>query len=264
MPSSEFTAIPAAEETWRIFRIMAEFVEGFEIMAQVGPAVSVFGSARTTPTDRYYPLAVELAERLARAGFTIITGGGPGIMEAANKGAAEAGGKSVGLNIALPQEQEPNPYQNIKLDFHYFFVRKVMFVKYAFAFVCFPGGFGTMDEFFESLVLLQTGKSPPMKVVLIGTDFWSPLVSWMRETMLGRYAAIGAPDLELFTVTDDPQRAVDEIREYHERVPAATQPPGAAAQLGAPSAERVTAEGTRYGVRPRNGRGKGRAGASGK
>ncbi|MGE0480131.1 MAG: TIGR00730 family Rossman fold protein [Phycisphaerae bacterium] len=264
MQPSEFTAVTAAEETWRIFRIMAEFVEGFEIMAQVGPAVSVFGSARTAPGDHYYRLAVDLAERLARAGFGVITGGGPGIMEAANKGAADAGGKSVGLNIALPQEQEPNAYQNIKLDFHYFFVRKVMFVKYAFAFVCFPGGFGTMDEFFESLVLLQTGKSPPMKVVLIGTDFWSPLVDWMRRTMLERYAAIGAQDLDLFTVTEDPQRAVHEIREYHQQLAADAKAPGAAAHIGAPSAERVTAEGTRYGVRPRNGRGRARGGSSGK
>src|SRR5918993_5369662 len=171
-------------DSWRIFRIMAEFVEGFEVMAPVGKAVSIFGSARTKPDDPMYKAAEETARRCVKAGFSVITGGGPGIMEAANKGAIEAGGTSVGLNITLPQEQEANRYQNVSLDFHYFYARKVMFTKYADAFICFPGGFGTMDEFFESLTLIQTLKIEPFPVVCVGKAFWTPLIDWMRGTMM--------------------------------------------------------------------------------
>jgi len=160
------------QDSWRIFRIMAEFVEGFEVMAPVGPAVSIFGSARTRPDDPYYQAAEQTARLFAKAGLGVITGGGPGIMEAANKGAYEAGGKSVGLNIMLPQEQEGNRYQTTRLDFHYFYARKVMFVKYSSAFVCFPGGFGTMDEFFETLTLIQTGRMERVPVILFGKSFW--------------------------------------------------------------------------------------------
>lgn len=241
MPLGEFSYRTAAEETWRIFRIISEFVEGVEEMSQVGPAVSIFGSSRTPPDNPYYQQATDVATKLTKRGFAIITGGGPGIMEAANKGAFEAGGTSVGLNIALPQEQAPNPYQNVALDFHYFFARKVMFVKYASAFVCFPGGFGTMDEFFESMTLIQTGKTDPMKVILIGAAYWAPLVAWIRETMLDQQAAISPEDLELFAVTDDLDDAVERICDHYE-----------AAQAAVTTADRrMTAEGTVYGVPPR-------------
>jgi uncharacterized protein (TIGR00730 family) len=239
MPHGEFTYRTAAEETWRIFRIIAEFVEGIEEMAHVGPAVSIFGSSRAGQDDPYYKQATELATKLVRRGFSIITGGGPGIMEAANKGAFEAGGTSVGLNIALPEEQVPNRYQNVSLDFHYFFARKVMFVKYASAFVCFPGGFGTMDEFFESMTLIQTGKTPPMKVVLIGKRFWDPLVDWIRQAMLQERAAISPEDLDLFNVTDDVDDAVAQICAHYE-----------AESKAARAAKRMTAEGTVYGIPP--------------
>ena len=243
MHESEFTYRTAAEETWRIFRIISELVEGIEEMSRIGPAVSIFGSSRTPPDDPYYQLATETAAKLVKRGFAVVTGGGPGIMEAANKGALEAGGTSVGLNIALPLEQVPNPYQNVTMDFHYFFARKLMFVKYASAFVCFPGGFGTMDEFFESMTLIQTGKTDPMKVILIGKSFWEPMVTWIRETMLGKQAAISPEDLDLFTVTDDLDDAVEQIRSHYK-----------AAQAAAKPARRMTAEGTVYGVPPRRSR----------
>lgn len=207
MLNDEFT-----QDTWRIFRIMAEFVEGFEVLNRLGPAVSIFGSARYEPDNFYYQQAEAMAAKLVKNDFAVITGGGPGIMEAANKGARDAGGKSVGLNIHLPMEQAPNPYQNISIHFHYFFCRKVMFVKYARAFVCFPGGFGTMDEFFESMTLIQTHKIARFPVVLIGTDFWGRLVDWMKETLLRREHTISAEDLFLFEVTDDLDHAVDVIR----------------------------------------------------
>ncbi len=242
MPDGEFSFRTAAEETWRIFKIIAEFVEGVETMSQVGPAVSIFGSARTPADDPFYKMAVEVARRLAECKFAVITGGGPGIMEAANKGAYEAGGKSVGLNIALPHEQLPNPYQNVSIDFHYFFARKVMFVKYASAFVCFPGGYGTMDEFFESMTLIQTGKTPPMKVVLMGRSFWEPLQAWLRDVMLAQRAAISPGDLDLFSITDDVDEAVDMICCHHEQHAAVTTP------------DRMTAEGTVFGVPPRESR----------
>jgi len=197
-----------ANDTWRIFRIMSEFVEGYEEMSQVGPAVSVFGSARTKPGDRYYEQARKLGAMLAKQGFAVITGGGPGIMEAANRGAYEAGGKSVGLNIALPHEQIANPYTNIEMDFHYFFVRKVMFIKYACAFVCFPGGFGTMDEYFESMTLIQTEKVESFPVVLFGKAFWGKLAGWMDNVLLRRHKTISPEDMNLFTMTDSLRETV--------------------------------------------------------
>src|SRR5438046_7611644 len=175
---------PNGQDTWRIFRIMAEFVEGFEVMAPVKRAVSIFGSARTPPDDPYYKAAEETARLLDKAGFAVITGGGPGIMEAANKGAFEAGGKSVGLNITLPQEQEANRYQTTSLDFHYFYARKVMFVKYAAAFICFPGGYGTLDEFFEVLTLVQTLKVEAYPIILYGSSYWTGLKAWLGEQLL--------------------------------------------------------------------------------
>jgi uncharacterized protein (TIGR00730 family) len=215
---NELSTAQAAEETWRVFRIMAEFVEGFDVMSRVGPAVTVFGSARTTESNPYYQQARELAAALVRAGFGVITGGGPGIMEAANRGAHEAGGTSVGLNIFLPHEQAANPYQNVTLDFHYFFARKVMFVKYALGYVIFPGGFGTLDEFFESMTLVQTGKVERLPVVLIGAAFWRPLVDWLRETLLEREQNISPGDINLFHVTDSVEEAVRIMREsYAER-----------------------------------------------
>jgi len=204
----------SSTDTWRVFRIMAEFVEGFETMRSIGRAASVFGSARTQPSDEYYKLAEELAGELVRREFAVITGGGPGIMEAANKGAYEAGGISVGLNIHLPQEQKLNPYTNLAIDFHYFFARKMMFVKYAWALVCFPGGFGTLDEFFESLTLIQTEKAPRYPVVCIGSDYWSGLADWLKKTVLERYQNIGPDDMLLFEVTDDIKVAADFVQQH--------------------------------------------------
>lgn len=200
-----------SRETWRLFRILSEFVDGFEVMSEVGPAVTVFGSARTRETDAAYQQAVQCGKLIVQNDLAVITGGGPGIMEAANKGAFEGGGKSVGLNIDLPMEQDPNRYQTHQLDFRYFFIRKVMFVKYACGFICFPGGFGTMDEFFESITLIQTNKIEPFPVVLIGHDFWDGMVDWMRHTMLEKYHTIGAEDLDLFRVTDSVEEAVQYI-----------------------------------------------------
>src|SRR6266545_1880291 len=174
---------PDGQDTWRIFRIMAEFVEGFEVMSQVGRAVSIFGSARTRPDDPFYKAAEETARLLAKNKFAIITGGGPGIMEAANKGAFEAGGVSIGCNITLPQEQEANKYQTMSLDFHYFYARKVMFTKYASAFICFPGGYGTLDEFFEVLTLIQTLKVEAFPIILYGSKHWLGLRDWMQEQL---------------------------------------------------------------------------------
>ena len=204
------------QDLWRIFKIMAEFVEGFEELASVGPAVSFFGSARTKPEDRYYKLAEQTASEIVKAGFAIITGGGGGIMEAANKAAAEAGGKSIGLNIELPMEQMPNEYQNMSLHFRYFFCRKVMFLKYAHGFIVLPGGFGTMDEFFESLVLIQTLKQASFPVILMGSDYWGGLIDWMRETMLGRDGYISPEDMNDFTVVDTPEAATKIIVDFKE------------------------------------------------
>lgn len=200
-----------SEETWRIFRIMAEFVEGFELMAQVGPAVTVYGSSRLSSTTPAYRQAVQLGRKLAEAGFAVVTGGGPGIMEAANKGAFEAGGTSIGLNIEIPSEQLANPYVTDGLNFDYFFARKVMFVKYAVALVCFPGGFGTLDEMFETLTLMQTHKTKPSPVILIGTRFWRPLVKWMQSALVNHYKTINKNDLDLFMMTDKVDEAVTHI-----------------------------------------------------
>jgi uncharacterized protein (TIGR00730 family) len=199
------------DDSWRIFRIMAEFVEGFETMSQVGPAISIFGSARTKPHQQYYQEAEQTSRLLAKAGFSVITGGGPGIMEAANKGAYEAGGESIGLNITLPQEQEANKYQTVSLDFHYFYARKVMFVKYAKAFVCFPGGFGTLDEFFETITLIQTLKVKPFPILLYGNGYWGDLVAWMRKHLLPGF--IDGEDLDIFRIVDTPQEVVKLVRE---------------------------------------------------
>jgi len=232
-----------AEETWRVFRIMAEFVEGFETMSRVAPAVSIFGSARAKPSDPEYQQAEHLAGALVKHGFAVITGGGPGIMEAANKGAAEAGGESVGLNIYLPGEQVANPYQNVSLDFRYFFCRKVMFVKYAVAFVCFPGGFGTMDEFFESMTLIQTGKVDRFPVVLMGASFWTPLMDWVQRYQLKEHAFISEDDLSLCRISDDVAWVAKHIAEHYEQ--------GIEARAGEYVPVRdLTAEGTRSGIRP--------------
>ena len=215
------------EEPWRIFRIMAEFVEGFEEMSSLGPAVSIFGSARTEPDNPYYKLAEETSAEIAKAGFSVITGGGGGIMEAANKGAFEAGGQSIGLNIELPVEQEPNKYQTLSLHFKYFFCRKVMFLKYANGFVVMPGGFGTMDELFESLVLIQTLKQVYFPVILMGTEFWGDLVVWIKEIML-KQEYISQEDMDFFSVVDEPEEVVKILLEFREShgMSALSQPPG--------------------------------------
>ena len=204
------------KDLWRIFRVMAEFTEGFEELASVGPAVSIFGSARAKPHEQYYKLAVQTASELVKAGFAVITGGGGGIMQAANKGAAQAEGRSIGLNIELPLDQIPNDYQNLSLHFRYFFVRKVMFLKYAHGFIVFPGGYGTMDEFFESLVLIQTLRQATFPVILMGSDYWDGLTNWMKEKMLDEHNYIAPEDLDVFTVVDDPKAAVKIIVDFKE------------------------------------------------
>ena len=207
-------------DSWRIFRIMGEFVEGFEGMNQIGTGVSIFGSARTKPSDPMYQACVETARQIGEAGFPIITGGGPGMMEAANKGAQLAGVESVGCNIELPFEQSSNAYLDHSIDFRYFFVRKTMFVKYACAFVIFPGGFGTMDELFEALTLIQTNKVRNFPVVLFGTEYWQGLMDWIRDTM-AREGKIATEDLDLMLVTDDPAHAAAHIVERHKALMAA-------------------------------------------
>jgi len=241
---------PTSQDGWRIFRIMAEFVEGFEMMSRVPAAVSVFGSARTRPGEHYYEKAVEMGRALAKRGFAVITGGGPGIMEAANKGAREAGGVSVGLNISLPMEQKSNPYQTLSLNHHYFFCRKVMFIKYSHAFICFPGGYGTMDELFESLTLIQTTKIDPFPVILFGSEFWAGLIDWLRETMAERFETIHPADLNLFRMTDNIEEAADYLQSCEAGQCWRGPRPGTP---GSPdtSAGELTVEGTRYGIRPR-------------
>ena len=192
---------------------MAEFVEAIEELSQLGFAVSIFGSARVNPQDEYYKKAMYLARRLAENDFAVITGGGPGIMEAANRGAAEGGGKSVGMNIRLPFEQKPNPYSNVSIDYKYFFIRKVMFVKYAMAYVILPGGFGTMDELFEALTLIQTKRIRSFPVVLMGRDYWGGLVGWLKKTML-REGKISPGDLELIQMIDEPDQVVRHIQKF--------------------------------------------------
>jgi uncharacterized protein (TIGR00730 family) len=205
------------EDLWRIFRIMAEFTEGYEELASVGPAVSIFGSARTLPSHPHYKLAEETARRLARAGFAVITGGGGGIMEAANKGAADAGACSIGLNIEIPEEQIPNDFQNLSLHFRYFFIRKVMFLKYAHGFIVFPGGYGTMDEFFEAAVLIQTLRQVHFPLILMVKDYWEGLLRWTEEKMLKQHGYISPGDLNVFTVLDDPDAAVRIIVDFKEK-----------------------------------------------
>jgi len=203
-------------DSWRVLRIMGEFVEGFDTLSDVYNAVTVFGSARIKPEDPYYEKAVETARMLAEEGFPIITGGGPGIMEAANRGAQEGNGLSIGCNIELPFEQGLNPYVERAINFRYFFVRKTMFVKYSTAFIVFPGGYGTMDELFEALTLIQTGKVKHFPVILFGEEYWAGLAEWLRERVAGE-GKIATTDLRLFTVTDSPREAVATVRKARER-----------------------------------------------
>ena len=199
------------QDSWRLFRIMAEFVDGFEALTKCHPAVTMFGSTRVKPGDEVYQKAERIGQLLAENGFSVITGGGPGVMEAANKGASAAGGKSIGLNIQLPLEQKPNPYANITLSFRYFFVRKVMFVKYAVAYIILPGGFGTMDELFESITLIQTHKIRPFPVILVGSNYWKGLLDWIKEVLL-KEGKISPPDLEILRLIDDPMEIVKTIK----------------------------------------------------
>ncbi len=252
--------VPDSGDTWRIFRIMAEFVEGFEVMSSVGKAVSIFGSARTPHTDKYYKEAEETGRLLAKAKLSVITGGGPGIMEAANKGAFDAGGTSVGLNITLPQEQDANKYQTVSLDFHYFYARKVMFTKYASAFIYFPGGFGTLDEFFEILTLVQTLKVEAFPIIMYGSDYWSGLIDWMRDRL--RPSFIDTEDIDIFKVVDSPKDAVKLVKQgmkkhwwrpLDEDLQRALRNGKAQNKKpveGAMAAD--TGEGTRYGRRPKH------------
>jgi uncharacterized protein (TIGR00730 family) len=196
------------DQSWRIFRIISEFTQGFGELSEVKDAISIFGSARLKPEHPYYLKTVELSTLLSQNGFAIITGGGPGIMEAANKGAYQENQLSIGLNIELPMEQTPNQYQDISLDFRYFFVRKVMFVRYSMGYVCMPGGFGTLDEFFEALTLMQTHKIYPLPLVLFGTDFWGGLMDWIKTTLI-QYETISEEDLQLIKLTDDPQEVLE-------------------------------------------------------
>jgi uncharacterized protein (TIGR00730 family) len=206
-----------SNDSWSIFKIMGEFVEGYERMGQIGPCVSIFGSARTKPENPYYQTAQEIAYKLTQKGYGVITGGGPGIMEAANKGAKEGEGTSVGLNIVLPFEQHGNPYvdSDKNINFDYFFVRKVMFVKYSQGFVVMPGGFGTLDEFFEALTLIQTDKIGRFPIILVGKSFWGGLVEWIKEVLLEKEKNISPPDMFLFALVDTAQEAVDEIDKFY-------------------------------------------------
>lgn len=199
------------KDTWRMFHILAEFVEGFEVMPEVYPAVTIFGSSRTPPHSASYKAAANMARLVVEAGFNVISGGGPGIMEAANKGAAEAGGKSVGLHIHLPNEQEANRYANVRLDFKYFFIRKVMFVKYAVAYVIMPGGFGTLDELFESLTLIQTKRIRSFPVVLVNSGYWKGLIDWIKDILV-KEKSVSKSDLDIFRVVDTPEEAVRIIK----------------------------------------------------
>jgi len=199
-------------DSWRLFKILAEFVDGFEALSDIYPCVSIFGSARVQPGDEAYEKAVVIARKLAENGFNVMTGGGPGIMEAANKGAKEGGAKSIGANILLPLEQEGNPYADIRLEFKYFFVRKVMLIKYAQAYVGMPGGFGTLDEIFEAITLIQTKRIKPFPVILVGSDYWNSLWDWVRSTLLER-KLVSLEDMDLVTILDDPDEVVRRIRQ---------------------------------------------------
>jgi uncharacterized protein (TIGR00730 family) len=211
-----------AHSSWQIFKIMAEFVDGFEAMAKIGPCISIFGSARTRPENPYYQLTIDIARRLSEEGFGIITGGGPGIMEAANKGASLAGGRSVGLNIELPFEQEANSFidRDKSLHFDYFFVRKTMFGKYSQGFIMMPGGFGTMDEFFEVITLVQTGKMKDSPLILVGRTYWQGLIEWVKTAMLGE-ANISPEDIDLFHVVDTADEVADYILNFYKKHPLA-------------------------------------------
>jgi hypothetical protein len=201
------------KESWRLFHIMAEFVEGFESLADISPAVTIFGSARAKEGDELYTKAYDLARVLGRNKFNIITGGGPGVMEAANRGAQEEGVKSVGINIQLPFEQKPNPYINVPLSYRYFFVRKVMFIKYAIAYIVLPGGYGTLDEFFEAITLIQTRKIRPFPVILVDSSFWSSLIDWINQNMLARNT-VTKEDMAIYKVMDDPEEIVEYIKKF--------------------------------------------------
>ena len=198
-------------ESWRLFKIMGEFVEGVEGLHDLGPAVSIFGSARTPSDDAPYKKAETIAARFVKNGFGVITGGGGGIMEAANKGASDAGGTSVGLNIRLPFEQKPNPFATVQLEFNYFFIRKVMFIKYAAAYVIMPGGFGTLDELFEVMTLVQTQRIRPFPIIMVGTDYWGGLLDWIRNQLLSQHL-ISPDDMDIIQVLDEPEEIVDAVR----------------------------------------------------
>jgi len=215
------------EDPWRIFRIMSEFVDSFQTMSEIGPAVSIFGSARMKPNDKYYRAATAIAKELARYNLAVVTGGGPGIMAAANKGAAQAGGKSVGLNIELPREQTGNRFANLPLHFHYFFARKVCFAKYSLGFIYMPGGFGTLDELFEIITLVQTERIPQFPLVLFGRDHWTGLLQWMKKELVQKNKFIKPADLELVKVTDDVEEVVAIIRDYERHVGTPPAPPKA-------------------------------------
>ena len=202
------------EDPWRVFRIMSEFVEGFEVLSKIGKAVSIFGSARTKSDARYYKLGEEVAYHIAKAGYAVITGSGPGLMEAANKGTKRAGGQSVGLNIHIPCEQKPNKYVDTLLDFRYFFIRKVMFVKYAKAFVILPGGYGTLDEFFEAINLIQTERINKFPVVLFGSEYWKGMLDWLKDMVL-KEGNISKLDLDIFTVVDKPEDVAKVIKKFY-------------------------------------------------
>jgi len=198
-------------DSWRMFHIMAEFVEGFEAMPEAYPAVSIFGSSRLKPTSPTYKTTVKTARLLVENGFSVISGGGQGIMEAANKGAADAGGTSVGLNILLPFEQEPNPFSNVKLDFKYFFIRKVMFIKYASAYIILPGGFGTLDELFEAVTLVQTRRIKPFPLILVDSEYWAGLIDWIKDKLLSE-KRISSEDIEILQIMDDPEEIVKTVK----------------------------------------------------
>ncbi|RRO14520.1 LOG family protein [Flavobacteriaceae bacterium 14752] len=206
-------------DSWALFKIMSEFVYGYERMSEIGPCVSIFGSARMKPENPYYELAVKVAEKIVDQGYGIISGGGPGIMEAANKGAHQAGGTSVGLNIELPFEQHDNPYidKDKNLEFDYFFVRKVMFVKYSQGFVVMPGGFGTLDELFESITLIQTHKIDKFPIILVGKDFWSGLIDWVKSVMVTKFETVSESDLDLIHLVDDEDEVIDILDQFYNK-----------------------------------------------
>jgi len=206
-------------DSWAIFKIMGEFVDGFEKMSRIGPCVSIFGSARTKPDNKYYKLAENIAKKIVEAGYGVITGGGPGIMEAGNKGAHLAGGTSVGLNIELPFEQHDNPYidSDKNLDFDYFFVRKVMFVKYAQGFVVMPGGFGTLDEVFEAITLIQTNKIEKFPIIMVGTEFWNGIMDWIKDTLIAKFENVSATDLDLIHLVDNEDEVIEILDSFYEK-----------------------------------------------